>query len=173
MNRRRSKRLVIAALIVLAALLTVDGVVGLWAFRTVLRVQSPATALVLPLDESSKAFLAERRIHWRSSEQEGPTISELLTAFEVVPSVQNLVQILTSAPPDYSWLSPLKNRRSLGLAGIRSMYMSFVPDATGQAIFVSEDEHLALLWLGPNGVILFEDETNSVRQTWYSRRIEK
>ena len=171
--KTRTRRLVgilISAVGILISLLIVDRLVGRWGFKTVLRQQSLAAAVVRPLDERSKAFLVEMKSGWRPrGEREPPTISEVLTVAGVVPSVQNLVRVLTSTPPRYSWVSPPRNRKALVVAGIRSMYMTLVPDHT---VYVSEDEHLALMWLDTDthAVMVFEDEAGTVRETWYSKK---
>ena len=126
-----------------------------------------ATASITRADEQDMRRLTEIETSWIASEVTTNTISERLTLAGLAPTVRSAVQVFTSPPPAYCWWPPSSNYRSMSLALYRSAYSEL---AGGRAIQVSDDMHVALLWLGTNRVLVFRDGPDGVLETWFKRK---
>jgi len=126
------------------------------------------------LDQNSKAFLVEQRTHWvyadnRTLGKLTDTLSDCIKAAGLVPSIQNLTNVLTSrSTRGLRWL-PSAKRNSLLVDTVKTMFQ----DLGDGTLRVSEDGHLALVWMDTNTVIVFKDGTNGMEGSRYDRKVDK
>jgi hypothetical protein len=160
--------------LLLSILLLFAALAGWWLFGA-LKTKSQYDALlkeerdtsfaVTAMNEQSQALLSEVQRNWRRRE-DATNISQLLTELGLTPSVTNVIQMLHSPMPRFSFWSPSRVRQAVMVAYMKLAYSDF---GTNQTFHVSDDGHLTLLWCSSNWVIVFQDETNGVREAWYSK----
>ena len=126
------------------------------------------------LDQNSKAFLGEQRTNWvyadnRTVGKLADTLSDLMKAVGLVPSIQNLTNVLTARTTGFlRWLPSAKRHSLLGDC-VKTIFQDF-GDGT---LRVSEDGHIALVWMDINTVIVFKDGTNAMEGSRYDRKVNK
>jgi hypothetical protein len=130
--------------------------------------------VIAGLDSRCEAFLAEQETNWdcRMNETNGP-YAGILRASGVTPSVQNLATVLASPPPNYDQQSASRTRLLSSLEELKSAFLGVAtsPGDGSPVLHVSEDGHLALLWvLGPNNVYMFQDTSDGLRVARYRRK---
>ena len=130
--------------------------------------------LIVPLDEKSKAFLREQRTGWvyvdnGTAAGLADSLSGLMRTAGVVPSIQNLTNVLTSRTTRLRRWLPLARRYPLVADSVKHMFQ-FLGDGT---VRVSEDGHLALSWMHTNTVLVFKDGTNGIEGARYDRKVDR
>jgi uncharacterized protein (TIGR03067 family) len=132
--------------------------------------------LIAGLDQRSEAFLSSPRDAWLCKNE--ILFSDVMRAAGVAPSVQNLTNLLSSSTRKYQlWdpyflLRPLAASRTNALVALRSIWFEHPAhweSTEHPTLRVANDGQLALLWLGANAVIIFQDETNGMRESQYTR----
>lgn len=133
---------------------------------------------IAPFDDRSRAFLLERQANWRPSDKD-IVLSEFMEALGLRPSVRNLATLFSSAAPEYRrwklywWSFPRRATASNALMTSKEHFVEMAsqyrPDADA-TMLLSDDGHLALVWISADTVIVFEDVTNAVRLSWCLRK---
>ncbi len=142
------------------------------------RVPIPGTSLpqtvVTTLDQRSEAFLVERDSKWiykdnRTADQLADALSDCMKAAGVVPSIRNLTNVLTARATRLSRWLPSAGRHSLLVDTVKDMFHE-LGDGT---LRVSEDGHLALMWMDTNTVLVLKNATNRLEGSRYDRVVDK
>ena len=119
------------------------------------------------MDEQSKALLSDVRTNWRCrKDTTNALIAEVLTSAGLTLTVQNVIHVLHSPMPQFCWWSVPRNEQAFRFCMTKLAYADY---GTNQTFHVSDDGHLALLKCSPDMVIVFQDETDVVREALYSR----
>jgi hypothetical protein len=120
---------------------------------------------VKPMDEGAQALLAKARADWEEvySEVGGP-YSKGLDAVGLRPSVATMAEVCGYQMPDYSFLSPERNKRAALLA-LSQLIISAC--STDKSLYVSPDGHTAVMRRGTRCIDVFSDEDAGLRETLY------
>lgn len=123
---------------------------------------------VKPIDEGFTAFLADVEKTWsvRYSETGGPH-SDGLKLAGLSPSAANLTHVFTCPMPNWSWVSPQRNRDSAALGAAKALLLPVTVDG---AIHVSADKGMAVIRCTTNTIYVFRDDPQGMRETLYVRK---
>jgi hypothetical protein len=114
------------------------------------------------LDETSLNRVTLARNTWtKDVNQLNYVHSEALQSLGMRPSVRNLANLMTRPYPEFAWFSPSKNLKS---AVFGMVQVTIMPVAMDRAIFVSDDERLAVIWPQSNIAWVFIDEDEGMRE---------
>jgi hypothetical protein len=159
-------RVIVLVVVILAGTWIAIGLRNKAAYDAFLN-ETAKTATITSVDEQDVRRLNEMEGSWLASEETTNGISQTLALAGMAPTVWSVVQVLTSTPPAYCWWPPSRNYRATALAGTRSAYSELAGD---QAIRVSQDGRVAVLWLGTNRALVFRDTPTGLRETWFKRK---
>ena len=131
--------------------------------------------VIAGLDSRCKSFLAEQETNWdcRLNETNG-SYAGILRASGINPTVQNLAKVLASPPPNYDQQSASRTRLLSSLEELKSAFLGVATSPTdgSPVLHVSEDEHLALIWVFDyNNVYVFQDTSDGLRVARYRRKL--
>ena len=120
---------------------------------------------VKAMDEGTKALLAKARADWQEvySEVGGPH-SNGLAAVGLHPCVASIAQVCAYQLPEYSFVSPSRNKEA-GLFGL-SQLIIFAP-SPDKSLYVSDDGHIAVMRCGTGCIYVSSDEDVGLRETMY------
>jgi hypothetical protein len=120
---------------------------------------------IVAIDEPTTAFMTKVQSNWfcRSDVINGPDY-EVLKMAGKSPSVRNLIDLWNYQMPPYGWFSPTRNKEAAKIALLKAQ---FFPVSFDQKWHSSSDEHLAMLWGKTNIVLIYRDEPNGLRSTFY------
>ena len=168
------KRLAFFVLVVLGI---VAGLwLGLWfvvslysksKYDVLLQQDHAVSFAVTPIDQQSKALLSEVQSNWsHRDDRTNSQISGVLTLAGLAPSVRNVIHALQTPMPEFYWWSASRNRQAAMFGLTKLAYSDF---GMHQTFHVSDDGHLTLLQCSTDVVLVFQDETNGVREARYFR----
>jgi uncharacterized protein (TIGR03067 family) len=162
-----------------ALLLLVSILVLVWFSRTLRdrAVKGPpastlhAQSMIVPLDESSRAFLVDRDTKWvyidnRTADELASTLSDCMKVVGLVPSIQTLTNLISSRKPSVS-LSRAAMSHSIMIDTVHGIF------GDQGSLQVSPDGHLALQWYDKNTVLVFMDGANRIEGFRYDRIVDK
>jgi hypothetical protein len=119
------------------------------------------------MNEQSQALLSELQHNWSCKEDATNTeISQLLMLVGLTPSVTNVIYLFHSPMPQFNWSSASRTRQAAMVGFMKLAYSNY---GTNQTFHVSDDGHLALLHCSSNTAVVFQDETNGVREALFFR----
>ncbi len=120
---------------------------------------------VVKMDSDTMAFVADVRANWVESYSEVRGVhSDALKTLGLRPTVKNLVHVFTHRLPEYTFLSPEQNLKSMVMGIVQG---TIVPMTNDQSIHLSDDGHLALVRCHTNIVLMFSDEPTGLREAMY------
>jgi len=120
---------------------------------------------VVQMDGDTTALLAEVQTNWVESYSEvGSVYTEALKTVGLSPSVSNLIEMFTYRMPEYSLLFPSRNKEPAAMGQIQA---TLLPMSVDGLIYVSEDQHLAMIRCKTNVVLVFADEAGGLREAQY------
>jgi len=136
-------------------------------YDALLKEEGATSFAVTAMDEHSQALLSEVQRNWSCREDATNTeISQLLMLVGLAPSVTNVIYLLHSPMPRFNWWSATRTRQATMFGFMKLAYSDF---GTNQTFHVSDDGHLALLHCSSNTAVVFQDETNGVREARFFR----
>ena len=120
---------------------------------------------LVKMDSDTTALLAEACADWTEAYSHvGGPHSDALKTVGLRPSVSNLTHVFTHRLPEYSFLSPNQNKKSVVMGAIQSLLFSVTID---DAIHLSGDGSIALIRCQTNLVLVFADEESGLRESMY------
>lgn len=165
------KKLVISVLLVVAIVEALWLVAALYAkskYDVLLKQDRATSFAVAQIDQQSKSLLSDVQSNWSCREDStNSPISEMLMSVGLTPSVRNVIHVLHSPMPEFYWWSASRNRQAAMFGFMKLAYSDF---GMHQTFHVSDDGHLALLRCSTDVVIVFQDETDGVREARYIRK---
>jgi len=156
------------------AVLAVAIAIGAWlvvSFRAKRRYDDARGELAkhvlsaVPMDAQTTALLTEVRTSWVEEYSEVAGLySDALKTIGLKPSVSNLIEVFTYRMPEYSLLSPGRNKKPRLIGMIQAQLL---PVSVDQSIHVSDDRHVALIRCQTSLVFVFSDDTGGLREAKY------
>jgi hypothetical protein len=126
------------------------------------------TYTVKPMDEQFQASLAEVEKTWlvrsaNSKDQSRPH-SDALKLVGMSPSAANLTHLLTCPMPDWSWISPSRNKESVVLGMTKALLN---PRTVDNALHLSQDKKVLAIWCTKKAMWVFRDDAQGMKETLY------
>ena len=120
---------------------------------------------VVQMDEKMNAFLAQVQSDWTKGQDfVGGPIPKTFATVGLSATVSNLLGMYSYTMPEYSFVSPDRNKKAVLMGLIQGVSLSMSVDRT---ISVSTDHHLAMNRITTNQVQIYTDTAEGLREEYY------
>jgi len=119
-----------------------------------------------PMDEKSMAIYQHAKTHWTQRQlKDNKTNAYALQTINLGPTVLNIVMLLSSRIPEYSYFSMESNARASEIGALQAI---IVPATLDQKIHLSADNNLAMLRISTNYIMVFRNtEEGLIEEDYY------